>query len=190
MTSRLFFAVNVSDEAARAVARMIADLEDRMRGAKASYARPSQSHVTLKFLGDVDDDKRALLVAACEPARRALRPFTLTLAGVGAFPDARRPKVLWAGVALGTPELRALAHGIDDGTEPLGFAREKRAFTPHLTLARIKAGGAEKAAAAALEGLAVGEVATWRVTSFELMQSVQRPDGVSYVRVHSLNLEE
>jgi RNA 2',3'-cyclic 3'-phosphodiesterase len=190
MTSRLFFAVNISDDAARAVARIIADLEDRMRSAKASYARPSQSHVTLKFLGDVDDDRRALLAAACEPVRRAVRPFQITLAGVGAFPDARWPKVLWVGVASGSEQLRALAHGIDDATEPLGFAHETRAFSPHLTLARIKASGAQKAAAAALEGLSVGDVGTMRVTSFEIMQSVQKPDGVSYVRVHSFPLEE
>jgi 2'-5' RNA ligase len=187
---RLFFAVNISEEAARAIARVIAELESRMRGARLSFVRPSQAHVTLKFLGDVPDERIGALAAVCEPLRRGGRPFDLTLGGVGAFPDARRPKVLWAGVTSGAPQLGALAAGIEDATEPLGCAREERAFTPHLTLARIKARGAERAAAAALEGYCAGEVATLRVTSFALMQSVQKPEGVSYVRLHTFDLEQ
>jgi 2'-5' RNA ligase len=189
MNPRLFFAVPIDDGAVRAIERLQSSLRERMGAAKLSYCLPSQAHVTLKFLGDVDEDRRAPLVAACEPLKKLVAPFELTLAGKGAFPDASRPRVLWTGVSKGAAELERLAHGVDAATEPLGFAREARAFFAHLTLARVKARGAEAVAARALLELPSADLATFDVRCFVLMQSTHASDGVRYLRVHTFDLE-
>ncbi len=105
------------------------DLEPR-------WARPASLHLTLRFLGDIDE-------ALVDPLGRALRlamarvpEFTFRLGGLGCFPDPKRPRVLWLGARA--PELAKL-HGAAQGAlEELGFAPDRRPFHPHLTLARFR----------------------------------------------------
>jgi RNA 2',3'-cyclic 3'-phosphodiesterase len=102
------------------------------------WTRPEQRHLTLQFLGRVDDPDSladSLAESVAESVRR-IAPFTLALGGAGAFPSARRAAVVWLGVATGGEELAALAGVIAAATAPLGFAVEERPFRPHLTLAR------------------------------------------------------
>ena len=109
-------------------------------GAEVKWAAPETMHVTLLFLGEVDDrDLHAVCratqqVAAREPA------FDLAVSGVGAFPNARRPKILWAGITEGAEELRRLYDELETRMLDLGcYRKEERGYTPHLTLGRAKA---------------------------------------------------
>ncbi|MBA4066309.1 MAG: RNA 2',3'-cyclic phosphodiesterase [Isosphaera sp.] len=108
-------------------------------GAEVRWVAPEGMHVTLLFLGEVDDRElpavcRAVAeVAATEPA------FTLGVSGVGAFPNARRPKVVWAGVTEGADALRRLHAKLEARLLDLGCYRaEERGYTPHLTLGRVR----------------------------------------------------
>lgn len=112
--------------------------ELRTHGREVKAVAACNLHVTLKFLGDtrasqIDEIVRIMRAVAAQES-----PFSFRVCGLGAFPSRSRPSVLWAGIADGEP-LARLATALETALAPLGFAPEERSFTPHLTLARIKA---------------------------------------------------
>jgi len=132
----MFIAVAV-DEAI--VARVTAVQQVLRRAApRVSWVKPAGMHLTLKFLGDVPEAGVPPLGDALRAAVAPHVPFRLALAGTGAFPDWRRPRVVWAGVADGAEPLAALAASVEHALAPLGLPPERRPFSPHLTLGRIK----------------------------------------------------
>jgi 2'-5' RNA ligase len=102
------------------------------------WARPENVHLTLKFLGEVPEDDLDRVAQALEPVSLRHEPFEAELSGFGAFPSARRARILWAGIGEGSEFLRELARDVDASLEPLGFEREDRAYVPHLTLGRAR----------------------------------------------------
>jgi 2'-5' RNA ligase len=152
------------------------------------WVRPENIHLSLKFLGDVDETREPELVAALQRAaggRSEPRPLTLQIAGFGVFPDYRRPRVLWVGVTP-DPGLELLQHGVEQAFAPLGFPTEGRAFRPHITLGRAARDARPREFAgldALLEGLQFD--ATVTVSEVDLMQSTLKPDGPVYqVKYH------
>lgn len=127
---RAFLAIplptNLCEELA-AVGRSIAGL----RAQKAPTI-----HLTIRFLGEVEDPEPVAAAAAEVAARHA--PFDVSLKGVGAFPDARRPRVVWVGLGEGAGAAAALAKDIDDAVVALGFPREERPWSAHITLGRFR----------------------------------------------------
>lgn len=95
-------------------------------------------HMTLNFLGNVELVEVPQVCDAVARAVAAFAPFDFEVLGAGAFPDGRRPRTVWLGVGSGTLELRQLHSAVGDELAPLGFRRETRQFTPHLTIGRIK----------------------------------------------------
>ena len=91
-------------------------------------------HFTIKFLGAVEEEKITSIIKAVGRAVRPVQPFSLTAGGIGVFPDIRKPRVLWVG--LEAQGLQTLSQEVEAALEPLGFALEKRGFTPHLTIGR------------------------------------------------------
>lgn len=149
---------------------------------------PENIHLSLKFLGDVEDTRADELRTALQRAagsRPEPRPLTLQITGFGVFPDYHRPHVLWAGV---TPEpgLELLQHGVEQAFAPLGFPTEARAFRPHVTLARAERRAKPREFAGleeVLSGLEFDETVT--VSEVHLMQSTLKPDGPVYqVKYH------
>jgi RNA 2',3'-cyclic 3'-phosphodiesterase len=188
--ARLFFAVASPADVAASVGLTQRRLRDAMGAVKASWPRPEHAHCTLKFLGELPAERAEAAICAASELKRTERAFRLTLEGVGAFPDARRPQVLWLGVTTGAPELTRLATSLDRCLQLSGFDREERPYVPHLTLARIKFRGAEKPAAHALATVKdMGPVATWEVRSFALFESVSTSEGVRYTAIETFDLE-
>lgn len=110
-------------------------------GAPVRWLSPDTIHLTLKFLGPVEE---ARLARVKERLSRIPWPWgnvSFVVAGVGAFPDLRRPRVVWAGITEGAERLVELAALVDDEMAALGFPREERRFSPHVTLGRVKEGG-------------------------------------------------
>ena len=143
--------------------------EDRVR-----WTRPDNVHLTLKFLGDIREedlgDLRAALGEVCEMHTL----FDVELAGLGAFPSARRAKVLWAGVGAGSDRLRSLATDIDAALAPLGFEGEKRSYVPHLTLGRVRGRPVSLDLPTGAGGI------EFRVRQVELMESTLSSEGAIY----------
>lgn len=179
---RLFVALNPPPEVQQAVWQAFAPL--RARPYPVKWLPPEGIHVTLKFLGEVEDARGPGLVRALGDAVGGARAVTLVVRGAGAFPDVHRPRVFWAGIEP-EPALELLADRVERAFSPLGFPTEARAFRPHLTLGRAARNARPQefdGMAAALEELPVEASAI--VDGVELMNSVLRPEGPGYQRVH------
>jgi 2'-5' RNA ligase len=148
------------------------------------WVRPQGVHLTLKFLGEIDPALTESILAAMGRAATAVRPFTLSLSGLGAFPRPEAPRVIWAGLEAGVDDLKRLQERTDqEVSAAAGLPRETRSFTPHLTLGRVSdsASGEERGRLGAALGelrLEVGE--TWRVEKLDLIRSTLTPGGAVY----------
>jgi 2'-5' RNA ligase len=177
---RTFIAVGV-DKAVRDKALALQQALARS-GAEVKWVEPENMHVTLLFLGEVDerDLPDVCRVVADAAARHA--PFPMAVGGAGAFPNARRPRTLWVGVGEGARELAALHDDLEGPLLDLGcYRREERQYTPHLTLGRVKGdhpGGDQLAAALAKHAAwQCGEVPVREVL---VMSSELHPEGPVY----------
>lgn len=178
---RLFVALNFPTAVRDGLWRAVAPV--RALDLPVKWVQPEGLHLTLKFLGDVDDATedvvRAALVRAAGggPTPRAV---TLSLQGFGVFPDAGRPRVFWAGIDAESA-LELLQHRVERELEPLGFPLEGRPFRPHVTLGRAGRDarpGVLAPAATALEALAFAE--TVAVETIDLMRSTLQRGGAVY----------
>lgn len=136
MVQRLFIAIDLPGNVRHALARLVSAAP---RGSRAVPC--GQLHLTLHFLGDVEDEARELMTASLRQLRH--EPFSLTIAGLGVFPSRGHPTVLWAGIAPSAP-LSALHAAIGHALEACGRSIEHRGYVPHVTLARL-AGGVSRA---------------------------------------------
>ena len=159
----------------------------RDRELPVKWARPDGIHLTLKFLGDVEDTQEPALRAALTGAAGSgaeQRSVPVHVEGFGVFPDFHRPRVVWAGVAP-DPALELLQHRVEQAFAPLGFPTEARAFRPHVTLGRA----ARDARPRDFSGLepALGSLAfteTVVVSDLDLMQSTLQAGGAVYQVKH------
>jgi 2'-5' RNA ligase len=111
-------------------------------GAAVKWVEPQNIHVTLLFLGEVEDREVPAVCRAVADETRTHLPFRLSIEGVGCFPNPRRPRIVWIGVGEGTQELCALHDGLEPPLLDLGcYRREERKYTPHITLGRVKSAG-------------------------------------------------
>ncbi|HYZ90833.1 MAG TPA: RNA 2',3'-cyclic phosphodiesterase [Actinomycetota bacterium] len=133
---RLFVAVDVPERIKQSIeSGIVGMLRDRLPDAR--WTRPQGRHLTLKFLGNVDDERVGEIGEALRAVARKHRPFDASFDDIGGFPNLSRPRVLWIGVGEGADPMSALAAGIESGLEPLGFEPEGRPFRGHFTLARF-----------------------------------------------------
>jgi 2'-5' RNA ligase len=145
-------------------------------------------HITLKFLGGVDGERIAALVESLRAAVDGQRAFPLEIVGLGAFPSAMRPRVLWAGVADGLEPLTTVAGRVEAAMAAQGFPPEERGFSPHVTLGRVRE---PRRAPALTEALAAGATRPFgrvAVEAIALMRSDLSPRGARYSELASLPL--
>lgn len=162
--------------------------EWRQMGAPVSWVRPEGMHITLKFLGDVPEDRIPAIGAALTSLAARHAPFDLVIAGTGTFPSTGRPRVLWAGLRQGIAAVRALAGDVEDTLAALGFPCEPRPFRPHLTLGRVKAPGEMDALLAGVRAHADDLFGTMPVREIILMRSDLSPQGARYTPLRSARL--
>ena len=134
---RSFIAIELPPEVKQALASIQGKLK-AAGGAPVRWVDPGSIHLTLKFLGDIDSGSTARITAALEEAARGTHSFSIEVSGLGVFPDPRRVRVVWVGLTGELEKLSQLQKRIETGLVPLGFKEEGRAFTPHLTLARVR----------------------------------------------------
>jgi RNA 2',3'-cyclic 3'-phosphodiesterase len=145
-------------------------------------------HLTLKFLGDVEEGRAAEIAGALAQAVARAEPFDLALRGLGAFPTPTRPRVIWAGVSEGARALAAVADAVEDRLGPLGFPREARDFSAHVTLGRVREPRRDPALTEALARAANVELGSTRVDHVVLMRSRLSPHGAQYTALATLPL--
>ncbi len=184
-TIRVFIAIEPSASARAALVR----LTQRMQQAQLRDLRwvdPMGVHLTLKFLGNIPLSVKDKVAEAMESAARGLGPFALALSNVGVFPSPGSPRVLWVGVQGDLEALGRLQERLEAGLERLGFPREARGFTPHLTLARVRDRLSPQARDRLAQVLAserpdwTEAEAAWEVREVVLMRSTLTPSGAIY----------
>jgi 2'-5' RNA ligase len=174
---RLFIAVALPDEVRERLARS----QEALRAAQAdvSWVKPDNLHLTVKFLGDTERRSLARIQPALQAVAGELAPFSLTLCGLGAF-GGRVPRVVWAGVTDGAQPLTALAARVDAALGRVGVPKEKRGFSAHATLGRVRSPRSADALAAAVAAGGAVSFGSVTVRDFVLMQSRLDPQGSVY----------
>jgi 2'-5' RNA ligase len=174
---RCFVAIPLPDEVKAKVAAVQTEARRRCGDVDMRWTAPASLHLTLKFLGTVAAERFDAVRTTLDRAVEGVRLPVLSLAGLGAFPQPRRARVLWLGVTDGAAALVDLAAAMDRASAALGFEPERRPFAPHLTLGRVRAprgGGDLRDALAAGEGATAG---SWTPEAVVLYESHLRPGG-------------
>ena len=198
---RAFLAVELSEDLRRQIALIQQDLKSHLArelpsAVRISWLQPASIHLTIKFLGDTDEQ-------VIEPLREALaevlkdhRAISIPFERLSAFPSIQSPRVLWAGASEQWEQgdeakcLAALHQSVEACCESFGFASERRPLNPHLTLARIKAGGRECGQALARSEMLDRQLSldSLAVDSVALMQSELKPTGSVYTKLWDVRL--
>lgn len=180
---RVFLAIELTPQLRLALSELQSIIKKGLP--PVSWVRPESIHLTLKFLGETDESLVDELRQAVSRAAAGHAPFSITIGGLGVFPNARAPRILWVGLEGELEALRDLAAEVEQACEALGFPSETRPFNPHLTLARIKQNGREVGQALARRGVLdhQANLGTLRVEAVVCMQSDLKPTGAVYTRL-------
>jgi len=188
---RAFIAVEISGEIQQKIHRETSNL----RKGIANLVRwvPAQNmHLTLKFLGDVSPSSVEFIQQMLRTEAGNISCFDIHLAGLGVFPNLKRPRVLYVGVQA-PAALQALARGIESASSRLGYEPEERPFSAHLTLGRVRQNvnaTEQQQIRRAIEGTQVDLLGTARVDSVHLYKSDLNPGGSVYTRLYSAPLKK
>ncbi len=161
--------------------------ELRRTGASLKVVDVSQVHLTVKFLGDTEEALVPRIGDAMRASVAGIRPFTVRLAGTGAFPNLRRMNVVWVGME-GAEPLAEISRRLEESLEPLGYPRERRAFSPHVTIARVKGPRGLDDVRRVLEARARDAFGEASVDGIRLKKSVLTPKGPLYSTVGEVPL--
>ncbi|MCA1813109.1 MAG: RNA 2',3'-cyclic phosphodiesterase [Halobacteriales archaeon] len=165
-------------------------VQDQLRhsGADLKLVEGQNTHVTLKFLGDTPVSFLEKIEAGMKHATKGIAPFEMTVRGVGAFPSAQSASVVWAGLEHAEP-LSTMARKLEEEMYRLAFPRERRDFTPHITLARVRSPRGRERLAAVLGDHAGEDFGKVKVDKLMLLRSDLAREGPHYSHVRTVPLE-
>lgn len=155
---------------------------------KVRWVRPGNIHLTLKFLGDIDrSDTEKVGKAIAESAKETV-PVSLAVKGIGVFPDIKRPRVVWCGIAGNMDSLTRLHKTLDENLALIGFQKEKRPFKGHLTLGRVKEKINSKRLLDAIKAIGGLESEPFIADQIILFKSELKPAGAVYTKLKTVSL--
>jgi RNA 2',3'-cyclic 3'-phosphodiesterase len=190
-TLRTFIAIELDETLHTALKQVQDKLKHQSPAGSVKWVAPDGIHLTLKFLGDTLRGRLAEIEAALDAACAGLSPFEFSVAGCGCFPNTRRPRVVWVAVRDHGSGLARLHAAVELHIVPLGWPREKRAFSPHLTLGRIKRSATNQDATMVGQVVArsvIEQIGRQRVTALSLIRSDLRPSGAVYTELARMPL--
>lgn len=183
---RSFIAIELPDPIKASLTPMV----DRLRRTRvrASWVKPERMHLTLRFLGDVAEERLAALGEHLSAGLSGIEPFPLRVQGVGAFPNTRRPVVLWAGVGSLEGALTDVQAAAERAAQSIGLKPERRAFRAHVTIARVKQSGGFGELSVALRREEDFEAGPFQAGAVTLFSSELAPSGPVYTRLREFPL--
>lgn len=190
-TIRTFIALPLSEEITRQLGEIQGVLSRRCPHRSVRWVDPTRIHLTLFFLGDIVPELRPQVEEALGVVARNVAPFTFEVTGLGAFPRMSRPRVLWVGIEEPSQRLALLHQAVNDAMEAVGFERETRPFSPHLTLGRLRRGASGRDVqqvgeiAQEAEVGYLGEVAVSQMIFF---RSILKSTGAEYIPLKTFAL--
>lgn len=187
---RAFIAIDLSAEIQQHLDEVLQNYKKQLTNIPIRWVAAVNIHLTLKFLGDVSLSNLNLLTDMIKVEISSHHQFDISVGGSGAFPNIRQPRVVWVGVEA-PAELTSIQNGIETATARLGYTREERAFSPHLTLGRVSRNATSqdvKAITKALETNRVGFLGVTCVEKVHLYRSDLQPSGAVYSQIFSASL--
>jgi 2'-5' RNA ligase len=187
---RSFVAIELPDGVKGGLVKLRRELE-RDEHTFIKWVDPEAIHLTLKFLGNISSKRVTEITKAIGEAAQGISSFHLEISKLGAFPNLKQPRVLWVGIGGELDELLSLQRNVDSVLGPLGFAKEERSFTPHLTLARVRerSSPAERKSFGELVMTANCEINYYLdIKDVSLMRSQLTPGGAIYTRLSIVKL--
>jgi 2'-5' RNA ligase len=176
-TIRSFIAFDLDNQQ---VLQRLGDVQNILAktGADLSLVKPQNIHITLRFLGDITSG----MVEKIDKEMQGIvfKPFDVEIKGVGAFPNVRYARVVWAGILQGAEELKTIFDQLEPRIRPLGFAPDSKGFSPHLTIARVRSGRNKQALVDCVNELAAYEFGKVYADCLRLKKSVLTPQGPIY----------
>lgn len=169
---RCFISIDLPPE----IAKKLSEVQKKLRG-DLKLVEPENLHICLKFLGEVPDEKIPQISEIMREMASGFRAFDIKIAGIGGFPDSRRPRVIWAAAKADF----SLQPPLDQKLSEIGFPAEKREFTAHITLARVRGGRVDLPE--------VGDLGVFTATEIRLKMSQLTPKGPIYTTVESAVLK-
>jgi 2'-5' RNA ligase len=176
---RAFIALPLPEDIKETLQTAINRIREKNRSVR--WVRPDALHITLKFLGDIPEDLLERLPQALDEAAWGSQPLNLSLAGFGVFPAVKRPRVVWAGLSGDVKELSALASSVEAACARCGIPGEKRPFSAHITLGRLKIPTMLDLGSSSLAG-------KFTVSEVLLYRSELLPGGPRYAVLHRSSL--
>ena len=186
---RAFIAINLSPEIKKELAGLQEDLARSLADVK--WVETENIHLTLKFLGEVTEEYIEKVKTTLDAAVSGSKPFEISLSGLGAFPGLDNPRVVWMGLEKGAREIEVIAKKIEDEFEKLGFAKEERPFTAHLTIGRVRGSKNKDLLKSAIETRNAKHRTDNHqlVSSITLYQSTLTSSGPIYTSLHAIELQ-
>jgi 2'-5' RNA ligase len=188
---RAFVAITLPPDLQQSLAAQTAPLKEVIPG--VAWVNAANLHMTLKFLGNVEEGAVAPIASGLTTATAQVEAFDLEILALGAFPTLARPRVIWIGAS--GPRLSALVESIESALEPLGFPRETRPFSAHITLGRVRPfsrnasdGGPRKAIGGPPTPTDTGSRPPVPISQIVLMRSRPSPSGVTYTELAAFSL--
>ncbi len=188
---RVFIAVPISEE----LRTVLEAIQRRLReaGGPVGWVRPDLFHITLRFLGDIDEGKVAGLSAMLDEAASSIPPGNVECVGIGTFGTRYGPSVIWAGCSDPDGTLGRLFEAVESGLDGLGFPEERRVFHPHITLGRVRRRrGAPRELVpltSAIDSHRSAALGGFRAEAILLVQSRLSPGGAIYTTLHRSDLK-
>ncbi|GAB4471564.1 MAG: RNA 2',3'-cyclic phosphodiesterase [Anaerolineales bacterium] len=189
---RAFIAIELPTEVQNKLGKVIQRLKEPLKDVSIRWVKPQNIHLTLKFLGDVSLNNIEAIKQILANEAAEVPPFEFSIGELSAFPNLKRPRVLWLHVAA-PPELLALQRNIDLQTERLGYLSEEREYSPHITIGRVnRQTTAEELnrVASMLQKTHIGLVEVVQVSTVTLLRSDLHPDGSVYTPLAVASLKK
>jgi len=184
---RTFIAIELSDEIRSSIDQIQSHL--KYSGADVRWVEEKNIHLTLKFLGEITEEKLQQVIAALEIIAEEVKPFEISIKDIGAFPKIDFPRVIWVGLDKGALESAELAKKIDDALSKIGFEKESRPFAAHLTIGRVRSPKNKEALKQKISTLnSKFSTKIQLISSVTLFQSKLTPHGPIYTKLHEAKL--
>jgi len=167
----------------------IVELSNQIKnsGANVKLVELKNIHITLKFLGDAEEEYIDQIEKTIKESTDGIEPFDIKLANTGVFPNRNYVKVMWVGIE-DNGELAQISNNINEGLAAFGFEKEKREFSPHLTIARVRSARNKDKLVEIVDKYNDIEFSTIKVDSIKLMQSELTPKGPIYTTLKEIKL--
>lgn len=183
---RTFIAIDISEEIRDALGLIQSHL--KYSGADVKWVEPHNIHLTLKFIGEIDEKKADAVKAVLDAVGKNFSAFDITIKDIGVFPKMEFPRVVWVGLDKGAEESKRLAQAIDEGLSKIGFQKEERPFAAHLTVGRVKSPMNKDKLKAKIKDCQPPASSPHKISSVILFRSTLTPSGPIYTKLHEAKL--